>query len=78
MKNNSVIIENPEEKAYQLSAKQNWQFIGFSPLTPRSDQDRISPYNTNTISTRQVMRVKKTINLGIVSWSNNKFFELTL
>ena len=21
------------------------------------------------------MRVKKTINLGIVSWSNNKFFE---
>ena len=78
MKNNSVIIENPEEKAYQLSAKQNWQFIGFSPLTPRSDQDRISPYNTNTISTRQVMRVKETINLEIISWSNTRFFELTL
>ena len=24
----------------------------FNPLTPMSDQDRISPYNTNTISTR--------------------------
>ena len=33
-----------------------------------SDQDRISPYNINTISTRQVMRIKKTINLGIISY----------
>ena len=32
-----------------------------------SDQDRISPYNINTISTRQVMRIKKNINLGIIS-----------
>ena len=29
------------------------------PLTPMSDQDRISPYNINTISSRQVMRIKK-------------------
>ena len=28
-------------------------------LTPTSDQDRISPYNINTISNRQVMRIKK-------------------
>ena len=47
-------------------------------LTPMSDQDRISPYNIYTISTRQVMRVKETINLEIISWSNTKFFELTL
>ena len=40
-----------------------------------SDQDRISPYNINTISTRQVMRVKKTISLGIISGSNAKFFK---
>ena len=40
-----------------------------------SDQDRISPYNINTISTRQMMRVKKTISLGIVSGSNAKFFK---
>ena len=28
------------------------------PLTQMSDQDRISPYNINTISSRQVMRKK--------------------
>ena len=31
----------------------------FNPLTPMSDQGRISPYNINTISSRQVMRIKK-------------------
>ena len=29
------------------------------PLTPMSDQDRTSPNNINTISRRQVMRIKK-------------------
>ena len=29
------------------------------PLTPTSDQERISPYNINTISSSQVMRIKK-------------------
>ena len=38
-----------------------------NPLTPISDQDRISPYNINTISSRQVMRIKKNINEGIIS-----------
>ena len=37
-----------------------------NPLTPISDQNRISLYNINTISTRQVMRIKKSINLEIV------------
>ena len=32
-----------------------------------SDQDGISPYNINTISSRQVMRMKKNINQGIIS-----------
>ena len=32
------------------------------PLTPMSDQDRISPYNIKTISSKQVMRIKKNIN----------------
>ena len=32
-----------------------------NPLTPMSDQDIISPYNINTISRRQVMRIKKNI-----------------
>ena len=34
----------------------------FNPLTPIGDQDRISPYNINTISSRQVMGIKKNIN----------------
>ena len=45
------------------------------PLAPMIDQERISPYNINTISTRQVMRIKKNINLGII---HSKFSELTL
>ena len=41
--------------------------ITVNPLTPMSDQDRISPYNINTVSTKQVMRINKNINLGILS-----------
>ena len=33
----------------------------FNPLTPISDQDRISPYNINTMASRQLMRIKKKI-----------------
>ena len=32
-----------------------------------SDQDRISTYNITTISSRQVMRIKKNINYGIAN-----------
>ena len=39
----------------------------FNLLTPMSDQDRTSPYNFNTISSRQVMRIKKNISQGIIS-----------
>ena len=28
----------------------DWKYL--NPLTPMNDQDRISPYNINTISTR--------------------------
>ena len=34
----------------------------FNSLTSMSDQDRISPYNINTVSSRQVMRINKNIN----------------
>ena len=40
---------------------------GLNPLTLMGDQHRISPYNINTISSRQVMRNKKNINDGIIS-----------
>ena len=33
----------------------------FNPLIPMSDQNRISPYNVNAKSRRQVMRTKKSI-----------------
>ena len=33
----------------------------FNPLPPMSDQHRTSPYNINTISSRQVMKIKKNI-----------------
>ena len=31
-------------------------------LTPKSDQDRISPYSISTLSGRKVIRIKKNIN----------------
>ena len=46
------------------------------PLTPKSDQYINSPFNFNTLSSRQVMRIKKIINLGILSSYNTKFSGL--
>ena len=44
-----------------------------------NEQDRISPYNIHTISTRYEMRIKKIIILlRINSWSNTILSELTL
>ena len=42
--------------------EQNKPFELINPLTSVGDQDRISPYYINTISCRQVMRIKKNIN----------------
>ena len=36
-------------------------------FTPMSDQDRISPHIIDTISRKQVMRMKRNINEGIIS-----------
>ena len=49
----------------------------FYHFTPMGGQDRISPYNVNTMFRRQVMRIKKNINLEIISWSNTKFSDIT-
>ena len=35
-----------------------------NPFTPKSDQDRISPYSINTMSRRQVLRIKRKYQLG--------------
>ena len=44
-----------------------------NPLTPISDQDMIFPHHVKTISSQQVIRMKKNINKRIISWSNTKF-----
>ena len=61
----SIILLTEIPGNEQLQGQDNSKF--FNPLTPMSDQDRISPYNISTISSRQVMRIKKNINLGIIS-----------
>ena len=43
-----------------------------------TDQEIIFPYYINTISSRQVMRIEKNINEGIVTWSNSKFSKLQI
>ena len=37
-----------------------------TPYTPISDKDKISPYSINTISNRQVIRIKKNIIRGLL------------
>ena len=50
--NNSQITDCHSPLSSQL-------FTSFNPLTLVNDQDRISSYNINTISTREVMRMRK-------------------
>ena len=50
-----------DQVSQDLAAKLKFKFKT-SPLTPISDQGRISPNNINTILSRQVMRIKKNIN----------------
>ena len=48
--------------SYFLTALDSFKL---NPITPVSDQDRISPHYVYTISCIQVMRIKKNINYGI-------------
>ena len=41
-----------------------------------SDEDRISPYNIERKSSRQVMRINECFNSGIISSTNTKFSKL--
>ena len=78
--------EGENSYCYMVCKGQNWikikqkvtEHMGtLKPLTPMNDQDRISPCNVNTISSRQVMRTKKYIKKRIFSWPTTKFSELT-
>ena len=53
------------------------RIVLFNPLTPVNDQDRISLYHINTISSRQVMRIKKLSIRGLLFDFNIKFSKLT-
>ena len=46
--------------------------MGVKGLTPMSDQDRISPHKIYTISSRQVMRIKKISIRGFQELYNSK------
>ena len=47
-----------------LSVAPVWDW-SLNPWSPTSDIERISPYTISTISSRQVMRIKKNTNQGI-------------
>ena len=63
--------------SFFLYPKQGNKFKIVNPLTPMNYQDRISPHCTNTISSRQYMRITRNINWRIISLSSTKFFKLT-
>ena len=66
------LVNNIQPKAVMINSicLQYLEFehpLTFNTFTPTSDQDRISPDNINTISSRQVMRIGKNINYEIIS-----------
>lgn len=69
---NKTTFSPPENKQSEKSIT-----IRYNPFTPASDKDRISPYNIDTTSSRQVIRVKTFINYEIISWSRTKLSQLT-
>ena len=46
---------------------ENVMLMLINPSIPISDQDRISPYNIETISSPHMMRIKEDTNSGIIS-----------
>ena len=44
---------------FQVNNVTTYFLVSFNYLTLLSDQDRISPYNINTISSIKVMKIKK-------------------
>ena len=41
-----------------IVARSVFEMILFNPLPPINDQEKISPYSSDTISSTQVMRIK--------------------
>ena len=60
-------VPKPKLKLVDVIVHSLVVILNFNPLTLMSDQDRISPFNINTISRRQVMRIKENLNERIIS-----------
>ena len=58
--------QNNLHSSEEIGAAKSVETVQLNPLIPMSNRDRISPYNINTITSRQVMRIKKNVNLGII------------
>ena len=58
--------QNKTKKTLDCEMMDVSSFFVLIPLIPMSDQDRFSPYFINTISSRQVKRIKKNINCEII------------
>ena len=71
----AILLMQQHPMPERLNRRTLGHFMPYWLLT--SDQDRISPYNMNKISSMQVMRIEMNINHGIINWSNTKFSELT-
>ena len=69
--------QNKTKKTLDCEMMDVSSFFVLIPLIPVSDQDRFSSYYINTISSRQVMRIKKNINCEIIGWSSTKFSKPT-
>ena len=55
------------EKKNQFNGRHHYHYYQFfNPLSPTGDLDRSSPYVISMISSRQVIRIKKNINWGII------------
>ena len=57
--------------------KKSTKILLSNPVILMSYWDRISSNNINTITSRQVLRKEKNINLGNFIWSNTKLSKLT-
>ena len=47
-----MFVANLQGNVHKLEGIINNQILGVNSFTPTSDQDRISPYNINTISSK--------------------------
>ena len=61
VKHVNAIEQRQNARVLTLSLPEATECARFNPFTPRSDQHIKSPYNFNTLSSRQVMRIEKII-----------------